>query len=443
MKSLWKKFSQKAKQHERPKNKFMSIIESDDFDQIESTRDIVQTDDIPLLIDTYWKLKKWDHKWAVVEILQDQHHPDMKPMMIDFLRVPSEPFNDSYELAQAIALSFVDEKYDRFMKYYNDRDLLHKDVSIVLKENNLKKDVSSEPVREEKPVQENKTEKIPNQQLMDGAVTGDIKEVKEAINRGANINVTFGSGDYFGCSALLMSLMRLHYNVSEYIIDNGADINQIRYDQHKPEDKNGQTALWWVANRGHIELAQKLISLGADINKPDSHGSTPVKAAASSGHIEVLKLFVENGGDINASIYDGRTGFDLAVSNGHFDTVQYLLSVGMDPNHTKSSGYTSLMTAVEENHYDIVELLLQNKADVNASFDGGENNMSLKGWTPLVFSVKRGLIKMTKLLIKHGADINVTTPQVVNYKGELIPEKNILEYIKGKNAEGLTKLLKF
>ncbi len=433
---------------------FRSVIEADDFDTIESARDWVQAADLEPLIALYWQLESWPQKRALVEILQDQFHPDMAKMMLDFLRVPLEPGDEPTELAQAVALGFIDEKYDQFMTYYNDRARLARDVKEVLRKNGLKAETPPEPARPDRSSKEGASRqaasqdlsgldsKSPNQRLMDGATAGALTAVKQALQDGANINVCIGGGNYDGCSALMMALMRQRFAVADYLIDQGADVNHKRPAQHTPDKTRGQTPLWWAANHGHIPLAQKLLDKGADVNTPDHHGGTPLTTSASSGHLDMVRFLVESGADVHAQIYDGRKAFNLAVTNGHKQVAEYLLSVGNDPNERGSSGYSPLMIAAENNFYDLARALIKQGADVNAVHPGPGIYAAMRGWTPLVFAVRAGYVRMTKLLIQSGADVNHVVQAGSNYRGEAFPERRVVDFAAGKRAESILKVLR-
>ena len=125
--------------------RFLPITEADVPNDIEEARDFVQPEDIESLIALYWQLEDWQQKRALIDIMQDQFHPDMARMMLDFLRVPLTPGDEMTELAQAVALGFMDEKYDQFMTYYNDRERLARDVKEVLRKNGLKAEKPPKP----------------------------------------------------------------------------------------------------------------------------------------------------------------------------------------------------------------------------------------------------------------------------------------------------------
>jgi ankyrin repeat protein len=421
---------------------FRAILEADDPEAIESARDDVRPQDILPLIAMYWELGNWSVRRALVELLQDQFHPDMAGMMLDFLRVPLSPGDERVELAQAVALGFIDEKYDRFMTYYQDRAQLAQAVNEALRRNGLAAEQSAEPT----PVPPARPTVDPtrsaNQRLMDAADAGDLEAVKQALHAGANVNVTIGGGDYDGCSALIMALMRRRFEVADYLIDHGADVNHKRPARYSADTTRGQTPLWWAANHGRLGLATKLLAQGAAPDTPDHHGATPLIQAASSGHLDMVRFLAASGADMQARIYDGRTAFNLAVTHGHTHVAEYLLSHGSDPNAGGSSGYTPLMVAAESNFYALAQLLIRQGADVNAVHPGLGIYVALRGWTPLVFAVRAGYVRLTKLLIQAGADVRYIVPGGRTYQGAPLPARRMAEFAAGKRAESILKLLR-
>jgi len=420
------------------------IIQRGDSQKIESARSWVTPQLIPYLMKKYWQTSDWTKKRSIVELLQDQSHPEMPKLMLDFLRVPVGSGDEQTELAQAIALGFIDERYDRFMEYYNDRNLLARDVRAVLGQHGFQsktppKAPPTAPVRTAADTSPNAS---PNQRLINTVAANDLPAVQQALRDGANLNAYIGKGNYQGCSALIFALLSKHFEIAEFLIDQGADIHFTRSDlKGKFQPGRGQTALWWAANHGHLPLAEALIRRGADVNTPDHHGGTPLTTASSSGQHEMVQYLIDHGADIHATISDGRKAFHLAVTNGHVPVVEILLKAGNDPNETGGSGYTPLMVAAENNFYELAELLIQHGADVNAVHSGPGIYIALRGWTPLVFSVHAGLVRMTKMLIVAGADPRYRVPSGQRWDGKSMTGGSLLSFAQGKRAESIKKLL--
>jgi len=69
--------------------------------------------------------------------------------------------------------------------------------------------------------------------------------------------------------------------VQEILKEGKVDINK--------KDKNGNTALIWASQEGHIEIVKSLLANGANINEKDKYGNTALIWASQEGHIEIVK----------------------------------------------------------------------------------------------------------------------------------------------------------
>ena len=118
----------------------IEIIDYGDFEEIESARETIKPDDIAPLVAEYWARTDWHKKRTIVILMMDQQSEMLTPMMLDFLRAPEDIAGDENELAKAVAIGFVDDKYRNFTTYWNDRDHLKRDIDAVLKANGLEMD---------------------------------------------------------------------------------------------------------------------------------------------------------------------------------------------------------------------------------------------------------------------------------------------------------------
>jgi len=84
--------------------------------------------------------------------------------------------------------------------------------------------------------------------FLKAARNGDIAEIKNQLNLGANVNCC---------------------------------------------DDNGDTALSWAAYKGHIHIIKILLEAGSEINHANQRDVTPLMEAAEKGHIEAVKIFLE------------------------------------------------------------------------------------------------------------------------------------------------------
>ena len=436
IKKLFQK--QAPAKHDPP---YLAAIAKDDPELLESARDWVQPEDIAPLLGLYWQLKQWNHKRAVIEILQDQDAPGMREVMLDFLRVPLAPGDERTELAQAVALGFIHEAYARYQAYYNDRQLLARDVATVLSQHGLRSEsLPPQPKPTVKPLAPTPG-LTPDQRLLSAAQRGDTSALRQALREGADVNAVLAEGNTKGCSALMLALLDGRFDAAQLLIDEGADIHYTRPIQHTRDRSRGQTALWWAAGKGHLPLTQRLVELGADVNLPDHFGSTPAIQAADHGHLPVLQYLFSQGADLQAKISDGRKAFHLAVREGYAVVVEFLLANGADPNERGSSGYTALMSAAENNDAAMAGILLAHGAEVDARHTGAGIYKALKGWTPLVFAVNRGSARMVRLLLQAGANPNLSMPATSGPRGETLPKRKVIDFAKGKRGESIARIL--
>ncbi|CAJ1422090.1 unnamed protein product [Effrenium voratum] len=93
-------------------------------------------------------------------------------------------------------------------------------------------------------------------------------------------------------------------------------------------------ALHLAAKEGHVEMAELLLRLRADVNARDKEWRTPVSLACQRGHLEVVELLAEAKGDLVAADEGRATPYDWATAGLSFlgpqyETYEKILSVLM------------------------------------------------------------------------------------------------------------------
>lgn len=139
------------------------------------------------------------------------------------------------------------------------------------------------------------------------ACDGDIKKVKNLLERGADVNVTGVQGTSALISAeactLHDKLTESRVQLVELLISKGAVVN------HRASD--GGTALMYAARNGDTEAVKALLRNGATVNIADKEGETALmKAAASSCTEETVRALLSAGADLNARDHKGRNALD-------------------------------------------------------------------------------------------------------------------------------------
>lgn len=153
---------------------------------------------------------------------------------------------------------------------------------------------------------------------------------------------------------------------------------------------------------GNLDIVQKLLAKGANIDLENNDCETPLLIAAKFGKENIVKFLCEWGADLKIKDKKGRLPFHYAARNGHDDIVKYLHSV--DPNQVSMKDiYTNepIHYACSKGHTTLVEFLVENGAAFISNFDKD-------GKTPLHLAAKGGYSDIVEFLAKRGGTLSST-----------------------------------
>lgn len=121
-------------------------------------------------------------------------------------------------------------------------------------------------------------------------------------------------------------------------------------------NSKGESPLMIAAISGQNAAAEKLVGLGADVNKT---GWTPLHYAATSGNIALMTLFLEHHAYVDAESPNGSTPLMMAAMYGTTAAVRLLLSEGAVPTLKNQQGLAAVDFAQSANRADVSELIAQ------------------------------------------------------------------------------------
>ncbi|KAH9069514.1 ankyrin repeat-containing domain protein, partial [Lactarius deliciosus] len=191
-------------------------------------------------------------------------------------------------------------------------------------------------------------------------------------------------------------------DVAQWLLSSGANANAQRDDCMTP--------LHLAAANGHLEVVRTLLGHGVDVNVATTRSDlTPLHEASKNGRVHIVRLLIENGADVDARDQSHKTPLHLASSSrpSSNDVIQTLILNGADVNARDQSHKTPLHLASSSLSRpwllsnDIVQTLILNGADVNARDQGHSTPLHLA--SSLRSSSSNDVVQT---LILNGADVN-------------------------------------
>jgi uncharacterized protein len=175
------------------------------------------------------------------------------------------------------------------------------------------------------------------------------------------------------------------------LIESGADINA--------KDGDGQTALLVAVQNNQIEIAKALTAAGADINVQASNKDTPWLLAGASGRTEIIEAMIPLGPDLSIRNRFGGNALIPACERAHVETIKLLLTTEIDVNHVNNLGWTCLLEIVilgdgGSRHQEAARLVLAAGADPNLA--------DKNGVTPLAHARANGQTETARLIEAAG-----------------------------------------
>jgi ankyrin repeat protein len=232
--------------------------------------------------------------------------------------------------------------------------------------------------------------------LQRASCEGDLEMVTLLLNRGAEVNISFG---HYG-PALVAAAINENPLLVDQLLDAGAEINAVHRIGPKANCEHRlQTALVRAISNNHVSVVRLLLDRGADIYMECECGNA-VQNAAYFGQEEILDELILRGADINKPSKSFNTVLEAAAAGSQQILFKKLVAFGMNVHAPCAGSECNLLyVAAKSGAYEIVEFLLQKGMDVNAR--GGYHGCALTA------AVSGGHLITSRLLIENGASFSI------------------------------------
>jgi ankyrin repeat protein len=259
--------------------------------------------------------------------------------------------------------------------------------------------------------------------------------------RDANLDVQNSDGN----TPLLQAVREGKTRIVQYLAERNTDINTQGSDGLRPLDVaflkgnleitqlllelnalSGKTGMHVVvaARFGFLDLLQRFVAMGEEINVKTEEGESPLHAACKSDQVATVQYLCQYGALLESQDNSGNTPLHVAVSNGYFDVTRVLVENGANMSVSNASGSTALHIAAKGGYLNIVHFLADNLAPIDMR--------NAKNETALLVASSQGQVNIVRLLIERGAGIGVRD----------IDGKSALDIATEKGYFAITQLLK-
>ena len=157
----------------------------------------------------------------------------------------------------------------------------------------------------------------------------NANEVKSLLKKGINPNTVDANGN----PMLILAIRDKSSNVIDVLLgDQNIDVDL--------SNKSGETPLMMAAIDGNLPLVKTLV-IGHKAQL-DHIGWTPLHYACAKGHLEVAEFLITNGAILDSMSLGNTTPLMMAVQSGNEQLVKLLLDKGADLQLRNSQGLTAI-----------------------------------------------------------------------------------------------------
>jgi len=226
-----------------------------------------------------------------------------------------------------------------------------------------------------------------HQSLHEAVIKYKKKRVQELVDRGANVNATFGEERQ---TPLHLAAIQNYVTIVEILLA----VENIDVDAR---DLSAETPLHMAARKGSTRIGRILVKNRASLEAENFRGQRPLHVALESGHVTFAEFLMESGANLKARTFTQATPLHVAAGKCKTSVVRSLVKRGADVRACDIFGKVPLHCAAAEGKLENVKFLLRKCKDGVQLVDKEAN-------TALHLAARGGHIDVVKLLVAKGAD---------------------------------------
>lgn len=265
--------------------------------------------------------------------------------------------------------------------------------------------------------------------LTRACIDGDVDRAKEALGRGAHLEL--------GATSLVLAATRGHARLFRWLLDRGAALppgarpffEAIAHDQvavvtlcleagltlDAPDPTTGRLPLTTAVGAGAARVVTLLLQQGATVDAAapgdggtavHAAGRMPARAYASGVATAIMSSLFEAGAKVDATDAQGQTLLHVACANEALPPamLEVLLSLDIPLDAKDAWGRTALWIAAHGSRLDLVTVLLARGADPNV-VTTKDSPLARRGTSVYDAARERGELKLLSVLRDAGATV--------------------------------------
>jgi len=217
-----------------------------------------------------------------------------------------------------------------------------------------------------------------------------------------------------------------------------------------------------AAGKGHIDIIEYLLNLGAHIEGKDKQGRTALFRALTQKCFDVVEYLIRRGASIHAQTETEVRILDAALAAGDRKWVDYFIEQGIPLNHQNKNGSSPLHFAAQSSNVDLVRFVMQQTSytadlansngrrpiDFSRNIDifqhflqtapGIELNPKFStGYYAIHHFALNGMTDIVRYLLDHDVDIQLLGPDknTVLHYAVSSGNRDLVEYLLRQNAK--------
>lgn len=170
-----------------------------------------------------------------------------------------------------------------------------------------------------------------NSNFETAVMRNDLDEVKRAISVGADVNYSVAER-----SMIYTAAYKNQWEIVEFLLDEGANVNTANGFHNR--------LVHQIAEKGSLELFERVISLGAVYNCYDLDKETPFLTAVKKNRHNIVDYMLDDlvGVDLTSTDNLGKNTLHYCAELGHKDMFMKLWYQGVDISITDQKGNTAI-----------------------------------------------------------------------------------------------------